>query len=197
MELKIVEDDDPLNPRTDYDHLGTMVCWHSRYDLGDKQIEAGEYENAEEIIEAIDAAVILPLFLFDHSGLSMSTSSVSFQAFDSHGWDWGCVGLIYVTKETLMVEYSMSETDDLTEIKEKAKECLVAEINEYDQYLQGDVWGYVIEDGGEEIDSCWGFFGYEYAKQEGKSILNFHEKQKENRIESENAQAQLPLQLGV
>lgn len=34
--LFVVDDDMPLNPRTDYDNLGKMVCWHSRYNLGDK-----------------------------------------------------------------------------------------------------------------------------------------------------------------
>ena len=34
--LRIEYDDMPVNPRTDYDNFGKMVCWHSRYDLGDK-----------------------------------------------------------------------------------------------------------------------------------------------------------------
>lgn len=31
----IIPDPDPLNPREDYDNLGTMVCWHRRHRLGD------------------------------------------------------------------------------------------------------------------------------------------------------------------
>ena len=34
-ELKIVQDTDPESPRT-WDNLGTMVCFHKRYELGDK-----------------------------------------------------------------------------------------------------------------------------------------------------------------
>lgn len=33
--LLVFQDEDPLNPRKDYDNLGRMVCWHSRYSLGD------------------------------------------------------------------------------------------------------------------------------------------------------------------
>lgn len=33
--LKIIPDDSPLNPRTDCDHLGTMLCWHRRYFLSE------------------------------------------------------------------------------------------------------------------------------------------------------------------
>jgi len=35
FELKIEQDTDPMNPRTDWDNLGTMVCFHKLYDLGD------------------------------------------------------------------------------------------------------------------------------------------------------------------
>lgn len=31
----ILNDPEPESPRTAYDNLGTMVCWHSRYNLGD------------------------------------------------------------------------------------------------------------------------------------------------------------------
>lgn len=34
--LQIMYDDEPMNPRTDYDNFGHMVCWHSRYNLGDE-----------------------------------------------------------------------------------------------------------------------------------------------------------------
>lgn len=34
--LLVMEDPEPLNPRVDCDNLGRMVCWHSRYSLGDK-----------------------------------------------------------------------------------------------------------------------------------------------------------------
>lgn len=43
--LQIMQDDDPLNPRTDYDNFGHMVCWHSRYNLGDEH----NYEDTNEL----------------------------------------------------------------------------------------------------------------------------------------------------
>lgn len=33
--LLVSDDELPLNPREDYDNLGTMVCWHRQYNLGD------------------------------------------------------------------------------------------------------------------------------------------------------------------
>src|SRR6187402_3409459 len=33
--LEIISDDDPMSPR-EWDNIGTMVCFHKRYTLGDK-----------------------------------------------------------------------------------------------------------------------------------------------------------------
>lgn len=45
----IEQDHDPINPRTDYDHVGVMYCEHRRYDLGDKGAE-----DAFEEVEVYD-----------------------------------------------------------------------------------------------------------------------------------------------
>lgn len=56
-----------------------------------------------------------------------------------------------------------------------AEKYLKSEVETYDQYLTGDVYGYVIEDKeGEELDSCWGFYGEEYCLEEAKSIADWH-----------------------
>ena len=41
--------------------------------------------------------------------------------------------------------------------KDRALQCLEAEVKEYDAYIQGEVYGYVAYEGMDEIDSCWGF----------------------------------------
>lgn len=51
--------------------------------------------------------------------------------------------------------------------RERAVDLLIGEVAEYDQYLTGDVWGYVVGD-----DSCWGFYGREYCEQEAKSVVD-------------------------
>ena len=44
---------------------------------------------------------------------------------------------------------------------------------EHESWKEGDVWGVVIEDAkGERIDSCFGFFGRDYALDEGRSMFN-------------------------
>ena len=34
--LKVEYDDEPINPRKDYDNFAHMACWHRSYNLGDK-----------------------------------------------------------------------------------------------------------------------------------------------------------------
>jgi hypothetical protein len=51
---------------------------------------------------------------------------------------------------------------------------LAGEVKTFDQYLRGDVYGYVVTDpDGNEVDSCWGLYGIEDAEQEARSALDF------------------------
>lgn len=43
------------------------------------------------------------------------------------------------------------------EWKSRAAEVLEAEVVEYNNYLTGEVYGYQLYEGTEEVDSCWGF----------------------------------------
>lgn len=182
MELKIIRDDDPLNPRTDWDHLGVMMCFHKRLILGDKE-HAGLYtsdfdgwEAMEEELYKRGAVVVLPLYLYEHSGITMSVGAFS-DPFDS-----GQVGFIYAMREAVLKEYNLKRNitkKTLAAVTERLK----SEVETYDQYLRGDVWGYVIEDNGEHVDSCWGFFGEEHAREEGEHALKVHEEEKRKRAQ--------------
>jgi hypothetical protein len=189
--IKIEYDEDAANPRKDMDWLGTMVCWHSRYDLGDthdysepkdflrslahefektpeakrvlrkakqehfkdftivKDLDEGRWRvmdgdkaywpyrwwdtkrEAMEYLreykeEWLDAAiddelsysdlyailkphvVMLQLYLYDHSGISMSSRSFLGRAHHAE-WDSGPVGFIYATKEHFLKETGYTE----------------------------------------------------------------------------------------
>lgn len=271
--IKVFMDDCAENPR-EWDNLGTMVCWHRSYNLGDKHdyseprdfltdlasenitdeeryyLDEDEYEcdkfedvNFDELLELVKKTnIILPLYLYDHSGITMSTSGFSCP------WDSGQVGWIYCSKEKFIKETGYSEDelfnqdknripkigehvkikglenkgigdarvvelDDFgvyvdfgycycAEAKKKydkeyysfdkiievtsnrAVEILKGEVETYDDYLRGNVYGfklYEINKGElfedfqneeianmdynelepymKEIDSCWGFYG--------------------------------------
>lgn len=164
-QIKISQDDSPLNPREDWDcNLGTIVCFHRRYDLGDKNhgFRSRDYSGWDELEKALreehDAAMILPIYMMDHSGLSFRTGPAEFRACDPQGWDWGRVGLIYTTHKRIKEIWGDQEKTD-----EEIESFLKAEVETYAQYVTGDVYYYEVTDpDGEELHSCGGYFGSDH-----------------------------------
>jgi hypothetical protein len=156
----IKRDESPRSPREDFDQLGVMVCFHNRYSLGDKHnYSSKDYSGWNDMKNAImrneNAVAILPLYLFDHSGIKIDTKEFE-NRFDS-----GQIGWIYMTKKNAVENWGKK---NLTlKIILKAVACLEAEVKEYDQYLQGDIYGFKVKtlDTKEDLDSCWGFYGDE------------------------------------
>lgn len=154
--LKIVSDENPEDPRK-WSNLGTMVCWHRRYRLGDRH----EFGSPEEFWNYIEREggqknfIILPLYLYDHSGLIMSD-----RPFDDP-WDSGQVGWIYASHDKIRKEFGVKEVTP--EVRQRVFNIFKAEIKEYNYYLQGRVYGFIAyswtENGLEPEDSCWGFYG--------------------------------------
>lgn len=165
--VKLYQDPDPSSPRED-DNLGHMVCWHRRSNLGDEQIRPGEHaDSIEEFREWLrkerKTYLILPIYIYEHSQITVTAREEVYARYPDKQWDAGQVGFIYVTIEKIVAEYGDVIED---EEGEKVSEALKGEVDTFDQYLQGDVWGYVIEDEeGEHLDSCWGFYGLDYAKE--------------------------------
>jgi hypothetical protein len=152
---EIVKDADPQNPREERDNLGTMVFLHKRYQLGDKHDLS-----SDEVVAMTkrDDIIWLPVYMFDHSGLTLRTDPSEFQACDPHGWDWGQLGIIYVTHADVLREWEVKEVTP--ELRERVERVLRIEVETYSQYLQGDVWGYSVTDSdGTVLDSCYGFYG--------------------------------------
>jgi hypothetical protein len=193
--IKIEQDDVcDINPRKDWDNAGTMVCWHNRYNLGDEQpemtprewlqtelgIDYLDYESAryqflsDADIPALLAEfekdnIVLPLFLYDHSGITMSTCIE--RNWYHAGWDSSRVGWIYISKADAVKEWGKKLFTRF--VRSKAEKGLLTEVKVYDQHLTGDVWGFMIADkDGEEVDSCWGFYGYDYCLTEAKNEVD-------------------------
>lgn len=174
--LEIHPDDMERDWKNEFDRLGTMVCFHNKYDLGDNHnYKKGDFTGWDDLKQTIekdnDVSIILPLFLFDHSGLSISTNSDRFRAQDGYGWDWMQVGWIFVSKEDVKKEYSLSAITD--EVLEKARSVLIEEVKTYDMLLKGEIYGYILKDKEtqEEIDSCWGLWGSDFENNGMKDYL--------------------------
>ena len=149
--IHIYYDSEPTSPR-EWDNLGTMTCFHNRYDLGDEHLMSVAV--LQELVEEPDV-IALPLYLYDHSGISMRTNrSYPFNC----PWDSGQVGFIWVRKQDVRREYSVKRISQKT--YDRALSVLETEVEIYDQYLTGQVFGFAIEnEAGEHLDSYWGYYG--------------------------------------
>ena len=149
-----------------------------------------------------DKVYIKELNLYDHGVLSISTSCC--YPYNDR-WDAGCVGWVYVSKKRAMeewvgipekdengefiriphehpsgqvtysIKYTLITEDNWTEV---AEHHMNGEVETYDQYLRGDVYGYVLTktvvekdlcphcgevireyEVEKEEESCWSFYG--------------------------------------
>lgn len=156
-------------------NLGTMVCWHNRYVLGDEN----PMQSPENYLQALEECIILPLYLYDHSGITINTTGFSCP------WDSDQVGFIYVSKDDIRKEYNWKY---ITHKRiNQVEEYLRNEVKTYDDYLTGNVYGYVIKDQNDEhVESCWGFYGdYEdglLSEAEGMVKYLQDEKDKQRRL---------------
>jgi len=168
--LKIYQDDLSDNNRSDWDNLGTITAFHKKYNLSDEdgKLNSDEFNSFDELktylIEDKKALNIMPLYLFDHSGLSISTTPFTCR------WDSGQIGFIYTTKEQI----KLMGVD-----KKDINKQLIQEIKTYDEILKGEVYGFTLTETEEvkivsiykdrtittetteekDLESCFGFIG--------------------------------------
>lgn len=156
--IEVYLDDIWKNPRNFEDCFTKMVCFHGRYELGDKDHNYNN-ENYNSWIEVYKGIIkkekpicILPLYLYDHSGITISTSPFSCR-FDS-----GQVGYVYTTKKLLNKLQQFKYTSK--KIRVLAEEQIKNEVWIYDQYIRGEIYFYKIRNtNGKIVDSCGGFYG--------------------------------------
>lgn len=187
--IKVEQDDcDGEGPR-EWDNLGTMVCW-SRYNLGDVdgnsefnsqdhfwhsisgmyEEEETDYLTEEQLDRMRDAAfkknIILPLYLYDHSGITIRTTGFSCP------WDSGQVGWIYISLEDVRKEYSCHRVS--AKLRKRVEGYLNGEVETYDHFITNNVYWFEVEREDEDgdvvhIDSCGGFYG-DYNDDEGNMV---------------------------
>lgn len=223
--LFVITDDEPVNPREEWDNFGTMVCFHKRHTLGDEHhynnaeeffqklvqdstpakdiisyvkdgnveglklkydksehiwelnaysdyfkkwftaytisapLKGNEIDMSEAILEQMQwqdlkalaekTHCILPVYMYDHSGLTVNTTGFSCR------WDSGLLGWIYTSHDKVKKEFGSITPETI----QKAENLLNGEVKDYDNYLTGQCYGFRLYKKDEEIDSCWGFMG--------------------------------------
>jgi hypothetical protein len=160
--LVIYQDTNAESPR-DWDNIGKTVFFHKRYNLGDEHgLKSSDFDSWDELEEylykELKATVVLPVYLYDHSGLRIKVGSFAGMLPQGHArFDSGQIGFIY--------------SDSAVHSRKMLEKILRNEIETYDQYLRGDIAGYQLFrletcNLGEEheilVDSCWGFYDMDH-----------------------------------
>jgi len=151
------------SPR-EFDNVGMLVLSHKRYDLPNEiHFNFSECDSWDEVEKELRKVypVVIPVFMYDHSGINFSLGG--YNPYWVHAsWDAGKVGYMVVDRDELAelgIKYLSKHN------KEKLNRVLEGEIEQYNQYVGGDVWCVEIKQDDELIDYQGGIFGYDEAVQ--------------------------------
>ena len=174
--INIYYDENPGSPR-EWSNLGTFYTAHLHY-RPEKDFDK-EFDIDEVFVDGrrghfrksfLREYIALNIYLYDHSGQSISSGSFSCR------WDSGWFGMVAVSVEAAKKEFGW---DKITSYRRhKIKGYLQNEIDTYNEYLHGEVYGFQItsvSDDSEVLDSCWGYFGdagLEQLKDECRDLID-------------------------
>ena len=145
-----------------------------------------ELTNGEKLmlVEQSGNVAMLPISMYDHSGITLWLGST--RGHVDVQWDCSSVGFAYVEKdraEKEMPQRAQLPGIDNTDWKQWAYEMMEGEMHTYDQYVRGNIYGWMVENGEDDFeDSCWGYIGDDGISrmiEEAKDAIDYHLKRKE------------------
>lgn len=167
MNYKIRQDTDPLSPSEYADVSLFIVANHRDFyvaEPGEKRVPV----SASDLLKKYKKTHwIFPMEAYIHSGVVLALSGEG--NFPDRRWDVSQLGYVFAAKS----EWRLSA---------KAREAALAHIEDWNRYLLGDVWGYVIEDDdGTHVDSCWGYYDKKLCEEDAVQALASAENNAENK----------------
>lgn len=160
------------DPQYDFDTLGTITYNSSARTVVGVVPKTAE-EDAQIARDVRDGKAIgLPVWAYVHGS---ATVRAAFENPFGCPWDSGRSGWVYVPMEKALKEYGRKLPS--RKFVARIREHLISEVEDFDRYLRGDVYGYeIVQDGG-VIASCWGYYGEEHLEAEVQDLLAYHVKQ--------------------
>jgi hypothetical protein len=166
LTIKIFQDDCPEGPDSWGDNNLFLVAFHRDFWVKGPKTKAGYFlitkEEARDYLEHDGKDVdedgnetemlpdyhIFPLSAHIHGGIRLYLGHIS------KDWDNSLLGLVAVSKK---------EWPD----RAKAEEAGESLVSTWNDYLDGNIYGFMIQDAQDrDIESCWGFYG-DYDKEGG------------------------------
>lgn len=161
--VNVVYDTSPEDPR-DWDNLGTLLTWSHRYRSPDTNPFNTPAE-FERVIGDSPDYVVLPVYKYEHGAVAYSTRSFIGRAHHAE-WDSGQVGYIYASKKTIREWFGWKTLTQ--ERRERVELALHNEVEDFSNYANGNVYGYmVVNEDGEIVKSCWGYYDVDECLNDG------------------------------
>lgn len=178
FQINIQVDTCPESPR-EWDNLGTFYSTDRNINFDNKRIDdlPSEYLNDDGTVNLTKLGKNY-LFGFvrcyEHSGIALYFDRNAGRITD---WDTRYIGIYAVSKEDVIKCYGGKIITQKK--KELALQVLAGEISTYEDYVNGNVYGWEVNT--PEGDSCWGYYGdegiedaIECAKDSIDSYLSRH-----------------------
>jgi hypothetical protein len=136
---------------------------YSAWSEGDfSDIDQGSLDATEHWLDT-SGYIYHRVYGYEHGGQTVSINPFSCP------WDSGLLGFIAVHKDKIRQEFGWKRISQKRE--DQILSYLEGEVKTFAQYLEGDVYGYrIFDEQGEEVDSCWGYYGRDAALEEAQSI---------------------------
>jgi hypothetical protein len=136
----IEQDQNPWNPREDFDTLASIALANNHYLSGDENL-------TDDLLHSIQhnrQIEYLPIYAYIHSGILLDTTPFSCP------WDSGHIGFIYVNKDTIQKEFNVIKW------RKHAKQLLQAEFDTFKLFIEGNTYLVTIKDRytGDILDTC-------------------------------------------
>ncbi len=157
-----------------------------------------------QLVEETGEVVILPISMYEHSGITLWLGS-KWSHCDAQ-WDCSSIGFAYVEKSTAKNEGMLDPGETWhNDWKEWAYAMMKGEMTTYDQFVRGEVYGYMIEDeeGEEAADNllcgCWGYYDKDDLLEEAKANADayLNEKRETRKDNLETLKANLASMFGI
>lgn len=149
--LEISRDEWGESPRQ-WDNLGQFLTRSTRYVESELEtaLDFSDY-TLDELEKALEKQgyICERVSVYDHSGVRVYIGAPCCQ------WDSGYIGLYVVNKARAREWFNVKRIS--RRLKDKIKESMIAEVETFNNWINGNVFEFNLFKNGEHVDSCGGF----------------------------------------
>jgi hypothetical protein len=166
LSYRIEQDLDAENPRKAFSNLGTIIAlpvvFTPDVKLNPDFFTGNWFAVEKELERQRQAVVCLPVSVL--VGGNLSTEKGKREQ----------VGIIYATRDA--IKKGFGSRNVTRSLRRRVESVLRDEVKTLSNYLQGEVYGYtVVDEAGNHLDSCWGFYEYDDCKSQAEDAIKLLE----------------------